>query len=170
MAIHLIIDGYNLIRQSPWLGPLDAEDLEAGREALISCLADYRRKRPGHLITLVFDGWQGGSPWESRDLRQGIRVVYSRRGERADEVIKRLLHREKARAVLVSSDRELKTAADQVGAVWVSASEFESRCLHPPMTVGEPEEELEPGRPEKKGPARRLKKSLRRKQLRLRKL
>jgi len=34
MALHLIIDGYNLIRQSPYLADIDARDLEAGREAL----------------------------------------------------------------------------------------------------------------------------------------
>ena len=39
MALHLIIDGYNLIRQSPWLSLLDARDLEEGREALLQSLS-----------------------------------------------------------------------------------------------------------------------------------
>ena len=38
MALHLIIDGYNLIRQSPELQELDARELEAGRAAWSSFL------------------------------------------------------------------------------------------------------------------------------------
>ncbi|MGA9755031.1 MAG: NYN domain-containing protein, partial [Desulfobaccales bacterium] len=92
--MHLIVDGYNLIRQSPQLQLLDAMDLQAGREALLELLAQYR-SRSHHRITVVFDGWQRGDLKESRDRYQGILIVYSRRGERADEVIKRLLNQER---------------------------------------------------------------------------
>ncbi len=172
MALHLIIDGYNLIRQSPWLSLLDARDLEEGREALLRTLADYRQRRPQHKITVVFDGWQGGGLRESRDVHQGMGVIYSRRGERADEVIKRLLAREGRRAVMVSSDRELQEYADRKGATWVAAAEFEARHLSQSETgfTGEEEEAPTPRSGAKKGPARRLKKNLRQKKQRLRKL
>jgi predicted RNA-binding protein with PIN domain len=171
MPIHLIIDGYNLIRQSPWLSLLDVRDLEAGREALLQTLSDYRRRRPQHKITVVFDGWQGGSLQESRDLCQGVVVIYSRRGERADEVIKRFLTREKRKVVMVSSDRELQDFAERVGATWVAAGQFEIQFLRNSSADGEEgEEEPGPRGTTKKGPARRLKKSLRRKKDRLRKL
>jgi uncharacterized protein len=172
MSVHLIIDGYNLIRQSMWLSLLDARDLEAGREALLQSLADYRRRRPQHKITVIFDGWQKGGLRESRDLVQGIGVVYSRRGERADEVIKRLLAREGRRAVMVSSDRELQDYAETTGAVWVAARQFESQYLRAAAQDFGPEEEgAEAGRGgAKKGPAHRLKKNLRHKKQRLRKL
>ena len=88
MTIHLIVDGYNLIRQSQELQLLDARELEAGRLALLARLAVYR-ERSRHKITVVFDGWLGGDLKESRDRRQGILIIYSRRGEKADEVIKR---------------------------------------------------------------------------------
>ena len=171
MSLHLIIDGYNLIRQSPWLSLLDARDLESGREALLQALSDYRQRRPQHKITVVFDGWQGGALRESRDLRQGVGVIYSRRGERADEVIKRLLDREGRRAVMVSSDRELQACAEKVGATWVAANEFESQYLKSgPTDASEDEEDGTPRGGAKKGPAHRLKKSLRQKKERLRKL
>ncbi len=172
MSLHLIIDGYNLIRQSPWLSLVDARDLEEGREALVQSMADYRRRRPQHRITVVFDGWQGGSLRESRDLYHGVVVVYSRRGERADEVIKRLLAREGNRAVMVSSDRELQAFAEKAGATWVAAGQFESHYLRSSSTPGDVEDEETPvhqGGP-KKGNAHRLKKSLRQKKERLRKL
>jgi predicted RNA-binding protein with PIN domain len=172
MSIHLIIDGYNLIRQSPWLSLLDARDLEAGREALLQTLSDYRRRRPQHKITVVFDGWQGGAFQESRDLCQGVGVIYSRRGERADEVIKRFLKRERSKVVMVSSDRELQDFAEKAGATWVAAEEFETRFLINPSDDGEEygEKAAPPRGTAKKGPARRLKKSLRQKKDRLRKL
>jgi predicted RNA-binding protein with PIN domain len=172
MSIHLIIDGYNLIRQSPWLSLLDARDLEGGREALLQTLSDYRRRRPQHKITVVFDGWQGGAPQESRDLCQGVVVIYSRRGERADEVIKRFLAREGSKVVMVSSDRELQNCAERSGATWVAAGEFEIKFLRNANDDGEEKGEEEPlsRGTAKKGPARRLKKSLRQKKDRLRKL
>lgn len=172
MPIHLIIDGYNLIRQSPWLSLLDARDLEEGREALLQALSDYRRRRPQHKITVVFDGWRGGALRESRDLCQGVGVIYSRRGERADEVIKRFLTREKSKVVMVSSDRELQDCAEKAGATWVAAGEFEIQFLRNSTTGEEADLEETPGPrgSAKKGPARRLKKSLRQKKDRLRKL
>jgi predicted RNA-binding protein with PIN domain len=172
MSLHLIIDGYNLIRQSPWLSLLDARDLEEGREALLQALSGYRRRRPQHKITVVFDGWQGGALRESRDLCHGIGVIYSRRGERADEVIKRFLTREGHGVVMVSSDRELQDFAEKKGATWVAAGQFEIQYLRDASTGGEEdrEEVPVPRGSAKKGPARRLKKSLRQKKDRLRKL
>ena len=172
MSVHLIIDGYNLIRQSPWLSLLDARDLEAGREALLQTLADYRRRRPQHKITVIFDGWQGGAFQESRDRSHGVEIIYSRRGERADEVIKRLLSREGRRVVMVSSDRELQVWAEKTGATWVAAAEFEMQFLRNSPEDDEVPDEEPPDHPGgvKKGPAHRLKKSLRQKKDRLRKL
>ena len=75
MTIHLIIDGYNLIRQTPYLQEIDARELAAGREALLEGLSAYRRSRPQHKITVVFDGWIGGDLQESRDRRAGMAVI-----------------------------------------------------------------------------------------------
>jgi predicted RNA-binding protein with PIN domain len=171
MALHLIIDGYNLIRQSPWLSRLDARDLEAGRQALLESLGEYHREKPAHRLTVVFDGWQGGELREHRDYVQGITIIYSRRGERADEVVKRLAAREGARAVVVTSDREIQEFAARRGATCVEAREFESRCLLRALAAGPAEAEDEPPGPQlKKGPSRRLGKKARRQQQRLRKL
>lgn len=171
MALHLIIDGYNLIRQSPRLQELDARELEAGREALLEYLAEYRRARPQHRLTVVFDGWQGGGLQESRDRRAGILIVYSRRGERADEVIKRLLARERERAVVVSSDRELQEFAQKVGASWIAAASFEMAHLSRAGREAFPDtEEDPPPRADKKGPSHRPSKRQRQLRQRLRKL
>ena len=169
--MHLIVDGYNVIRQSPRLQFLDAMDLQAGREALLALLALYR-SRSHHQITVVFDGWQQGDLKETRDRHQGILVIYSRRGERADEVIKRLLHQERGRALVVTSDREIQECAQQVQAAWVSAGQFELSHLHGPAGAADHDAEADPAArgTHKKGPARRLSKRLRQRQQRIKKL
>jgi predicted RNA-binding protein with PIN domain len=172
MAIHLIIDGYNIIRQSARLSSLEAGDLEAGRQALLACLTAYRRSRPQHKITVVFDGWQTGGYQENRDVLRGMIVIFSRRGERADEVIKRLLTKEGQRAVLASSDRELQDWAKRCGAIWINAGQFEQSYLQEgPESLPAEEEASSPGRgSQKKGPAHRPSKRQRQRQQRLRKL
>jgi len=169
--MHLIVDGYNVIRQSPRLQFLDAMDLQAGREALLELLAHYRR-RSHHQITVVFDGWQHGDLKESRDRYEGILVIYSRRGERADEVMKRLLNRERERALVVTSDREIQVCAEQARAAWINAAQFEMTHLHDPSGAADPDAEADSSArgTHKKGPARRLSKRLRQRQQRLKKL
>jgi len=169
--MHLIVDGYNVIRQSPRLQFLDVMDLQAGREALLELLAHYRR-RSHHQITVVFDGWQHGAFKESRDRYQGILVIYSRRGERADEVMKRLLIQERERALVVTSDREIQVCAEQAKAAWINASQFELSHLHDPSGAADPDTEADSATrgTHKKGPSRRLSKRLRQRQQRLKKL
>lgn len=172
MAIHLIIDGYNLIRQTPVLASREQEDLQEGREALLQWLAAYRQQKK-HPMTVVFDGWLNGDWQGGRDYYCGIEVLYSRRGEKADEVIKRLVQQEGARAVIVSSDRELQEYGVRWGAAFLSAREFGRRLET--VLLGESEEEeaaAESGRrgTRKKGPAHRLPRKLRRNRLRRQKI
>ncbi|MCD4762468.1 MAG: NYN domain-containing protein, partial [Desulfobacterales bacterium] len=43
MSLHIIIDGYNLIRQSTTLSDLDGQDIQLGREALLNMLVAYKK-------------------------------------------------------------------------------------------------------------------------------
>jgi hypothetical protein len=125
--MHIIIDGYNLIRQSDSLRRLDRLSLEEGRNELIRRIARYRKSR-GHKVTVVFDGWMDGSAKEERLRDDGVTVIYSRRGETADEVIKRMARAERGtELVVVSSDREVAEAAVRAGAVAIPSPEFEKR-------------------------------------------
>jgi predicted RNA-binding protein with PIN domain len=85
--MHVIIDGYNLLALSGWTAT--GAPSETAREALLRRLAAYRHRK-GHALTVVFDGWQRGHPIESVEHRAGVQVIYSKRGERADQVIERL--------------------------------------------------------------------------------
>ena len=121
----IIIDGYNLIRQSKILQRYEQKSLQAGRQALVSRLSDYQQKK-GHKITVIFDGWQGEEREEERDRHNDVDIIYSRYGEDADTVIKRLAAQSEEETVVVSSDREIASFAASMGKTVLSSVEFES--------------------------------------------
>lgn len=128
MSIHIIVDGYNLIRQSPELAPLDQADLQAGREALITMLAGYKRVKK-HRITVVFDGSDTPSLYPQRSNEQGVTVVFSSGGELADAVIKRMAGRGGEGVIVVSSDRDIQRYCEQRRATVIDAGSFEQKLL-----------------------------------------
>lgn len=173
MALHLIVDGYNLIRQSSRLAELDQLDLQLGREALIEKLAAYKKLK-GLPITVVFDGAQAPAGVQHRDRIHGIDIRFSRTGELADSVIKRMAAREREKALVVSSDNAVMRHARQQGAATIQSPEFEEKLMMAAYMdlKGATEEELQGWKPttRKKGPHRRLPKHQRRNNQRLSKL
>jgi len=173
MAIHLIVDGYNLIRQSPQLQELDLEDLQLGREALLEQLTAYKKLK-GYPITVVFDGTHALPGAQRRDRIRGVEIRFSRMGELADTVIKRMAAREREKALVVSSDGDVKRYARQQGAATIEAADFADKLLQAAYMdlKGAEEDESRGWKPttRKKGPRRRLSKRQRRNNQRLSKL
>ncbi|MDE3018233.1 MAG: NYN domain-containing protein [Nitrospirota bacterium] len=175
MATHVIVDGYNLLGARGQVGRTGATNGEAAREQLLRDLSAYRQRK-GHPITVVFDGWQQGGGAECQEHRAGLLVVYSRRGERADQVIQRLAEEYGRDCAVVSSDREVTDFARARGAFVIGAAEFESRLKERPVAVArggpfrkdEPEGDLPRRNPEKKGNPRKLPKALRKRSRQLR--
>lgn len=112
----IIIDGYNLIG-------IYHKDLEKQRNILIDSLIEYRKKK-GHNMTVVFDGWKTGGAQENQSVIGGIRVIYSRLGEKADSVIKRIISTERPGWVVVTSDRDIAAYAWSSGSVPISSEDF----------------------------------------------
>ena len=56
----------------------------------------------------------------------GVKVIYSRLGEKADAVIKRIISREKQECIIISSDREIMSHAWACGSVPIPSTEFQS--------------------------------------------
>ncbi|HTN44483.1 MAG TPA: NYN domain-containing protein [Nitrospiria bacterium] len=169
MAIRIIVDGYNFIGREKGL----QGNIEARREELIDRLARYQGLK-GHPVTVVFDGWRSGWPDEHGELRRGIEVVFSRHGERADQVIARMADELGSACLVVSSDREVARHVQAAGGVAVSAGEFETRLSravsgHPDKEIVLEDDTAAPGT-EKKGNPRRLSKQERKRRLRLNKL
>lgn len=173
MSMHIIIDGYNLIRRSQHLGAVDRRDIQMGREALVDMLAAYKKMRP-HRITVVFDGTRTPGFSMQRDLHKGIALIFSHWDETADSVIKRLARREKQKALVVSSDRDVSDSAAAAGAATIGTREFENKMamavqMNGHEDAGEASNGWHPST-RKKGPARRLPKKKRRSRLKIGKL
>ncbi|MCX7815890.1 MAG: NYN domain-containing protein [Syntrophales bacterium] len=162
--MRIIIDGYNMIRQSMDLARYERSSLEAGRKALIRLLSNYRTVRP-HRITVVFDGWGGGEPEEMRDLQMGIEIVYSPLGKKADDVIKHLVTKLGEEVLVVTSDREIATYVQRHGKSAINSHQFEdiirqriSSRSYISFPTTEVDREDRPLKAKKKGPSHRLSK------------
>ncbi len=113
---YIIIDGYNLIG-------IAHGNLEQARSDLIHDLQDYSKVK-GHEITLVFDGWKDGRKDEARIKTGSLTTIYSRLGETADAVIKRIVNEHTTPWIVVSSDREVSGNASRQDCAAVSSEEF----------------------------------------------
>jgi predicted RNA-binding protein with PIN domain len=87
------------------------------------------RQRKGYPLTVVFDGWRSGHPVEHGERREGIEVIFSRQGETADAVIKRLAAKYGNACTVVSSDRDVASYTQGQAGTSITSGEFESR-LH----------------------------------------
>ena len=167
--MHFLIDGYNLLHVGR--SPKNLADLEREREHLVDLLSSYRRRRPCE-VTAVFDGWQGGWVTEQRERSKGIDLIFSKRGEKADEVIKRMVAGKGSGVVVVTSDREVSRFAERMAVPVIPSEQFlariEQTAVRPEKEEGAEEEEERGDR--KKGPSRKLSKKERRRRAALKKL
>jgi predicted RNA-binding protein with PIN domain len=107
---HLIVDGYNVTKRG-----FAEMSLEHQRKRLITGLGGIAAQT-GDEITCVFDGAERvhGLPPAPR----GVRVLFSHKGDTADELIRQLVRAEPAGRpiVVVSSDREVADGVRRHGA------------------------------------------------------
>jgi predicted RNA-binding protein with PIN domain len=175
MSVHIVIDGYNLIRQSPTLSAVERHSLEEGRQALLERLISYKKVKR-HPVTVVFDGANANHSMEATTRRKGIHILFSRPGELADSVIKRIVTRERERAIVVTSDREIADFATKHGAATIDSPDFERKmdmAAYPDVDQTDSAELEEEGwKPttKKKGPSRRTSKRQRKSRGKTRKL
>ena len=176
MAVHVVVDGYNLIRQSPTLRGAEELSLEHGREALVEKLRHYKRMK-GHRITVVFDGADKVTLAEEKTQQKGIKIIYSGQGKTADSVIKRICRDQGDYVVVVTADRELAGYAESCGSVVMASEEFEAKVemsFYADLKGLEGEDEGKGWSPakgtSKKGPARRLSKKERKRREKFKKL
>ena len=174
MGLHVVIDGYNLIRQSDRLSAAEDVSTEQGREALLDLLIQYKKVK-SHKITVVFDAAHGNSLAENKIRQRGITVIFSRQGELADDVIKRMAAKERERVIVVTSDHDIVNFALQRGATAIDSPEFEAKLTMASYAAekGVDADDADKGWSEttkKKGPARRLSKRKRKSRIKINKL
>jgi len=168
--MHLIIDGYNLLHADRILPHLNPTELKCQRERLLGQLSAYRGLRQID-ITLVFDGWQGGWSAEKRERKKGIELVFSKLGEKADEVIKRMVRERGSGVTVVTSDREVARYAERMSIAVIPADQFKEK-MENALRRGEKDLQVEEERSgdKKKGPSRMLSKKEKRMRSALKKL
>jgi predicted RNA-binding protein with PIN domain len=108
---HLVVDGYNVTKTGYPLMPLEKQRLR-----LLGGLAALAAQS-GAEVTCVFDGADLDMPVLLAPPR-GVRVLFSKAGETADELIRRLVRAEPAgrQIVVVSADREVADGVAKAGA------------------------------------------------------
>lgn len=127
----ILIDGYNLIRQSERLAEQERRGgLEAGRTALIRELSAYRAVT-GDQAVVVFDGDEGVAYLPRASRQAGVAVVFSRQPESADDVIESLLRKRhgKKSVLAVSSDRRILGAARRNRVESMNAADFAAEMV-----------------------------------------
>lgn len=115
----IIIDGYNLIGSEQGLHGV----LESKRNWLVQRLSLYQKIKQFKVI-VVFDGWRSGRAERFGQKIDEISVLYSQLNEKADTLIVHLAREKGGGTVVVTSDREIRSAVERFGAVAISASEF----------------------------------------------
>ncbi len=108
---------------------------------------------------------------EKREMRKGIELVFSKRDEKADEVIKRMAMAKGAGVIVITSDREIARYAERLSVSVIPSDRFLERLEEAdfrPSKVSLPDEK-ERGQ-KTKGPSRKLSKKERRRLAALKKL
>ena len=168
MAIHLVIDGYNLTGVMNYT----ATDLEGTREELITRLQAYKRIK-GHRITVIFDGKKSGSFYRARMNQGGIEIIFSKEGEEADQILREMAKKERQSMILVTSDRAVASYAEAQGTVTMPSDEFDSvlsMAMYHDMKGTEEEGEGEAIQTKKSGNPRKPSKQERKRLQRIKKL
>jgi len=149
---------------------LSSIELQRERDQLIHQLSAYRQLKPCE-ITIVFDGWQGGWNTEKREWKRGIELIFSKLGEKADEVIKRLVKEKGSGAIVITSDSEISKYAERMLAAVIPSDQFREKMDRAALRIekGFEEEEVEKG-VKRKGPPKRLSKKEKRLRATLKKL
>ena len=128
--MHLIIDGYNVMHALPVEKEWPGKASKDRRAFFIERVCAYLGRR-SHRATLVFDGTRGGEDMGGHETHGGLEVLYSRRGEEADDIIKRMLEESgNPRDVLVvSSDKGVSGFVRSMGASVAGSHELVRRLM-----------------------------------------
>ncbi|MFW0883618.1 NYN domain-containing protein [Candidatus Acidulodesulfobacterium sp. H_13] len=121
--ITIIIDGYNFIFNSYFKLRFKSDELQKLRELTINFLSKYYNVKRNKVI-VVFDGYNTDEPYESAYNRQNIEIIYSKKDEKADDVIVRLA-KSIGNSIVVTNDNEIRRHVSGVNCSCMSIGEFE---------------------------------------------
>lgn len=97
--------------------------MEKARDTLLHTVIAYRKVKD-HDITVVFDGYKNGMATQQLSFRDNVKVIFTRLGERADDVIKKTVAQERREWIVVTADRDIADHAWATGSVAVAPERF----------------------------------------------
>lgn len=125
----LLVDGYNVL--VAWRGSgMSANQLSHSRDELIEMLCDYAGYT-GEEVVVVFDAWRSDRAQRTSESRGPLSVVFTQRGETADQCIERMsdgyaraIDLERMELRVATSDNVEQTVVMGRGAIRLSAREL----------------------------------------------
>lgn len=127
---NIIIDGYNVIG-------IFHKNMEKARMDFVNLLIDYKKIK-GHNIIIVFDGHKSGAFTEKVSVIGGIKVIYTRLGISADDLIKRIISEDKREWIVVSDDKDIVSYSWSKNSIPISSEiffEIASREVRHPLGI-----------------------------------
>lgn len=126
MKTILIIDGYNVIFGWPELSETASKSMDQAREKLIDRMANYAGFSDTSII-IVFDAQLVKGSLQKEECTSGIEVIYTGKGETADECIEKLVSDKDwqgSKIFVATSDRTEQTIIFARGAYRLSVREL----------------------------------------------
>ncbi len=151
--VRILVDGYSLIHSWPGLAPGQARHSMAARDALIALLTRYR-DAIGTPITIVFDGAGASIGTEHPASTRDLEVLYSKKGQTADDVIERATHRllEYGGVLVVTDDNAERETVFSMGGTTSGCEQFQIQVAN---ALDDVKEDLARLRRKERGPFNR---------------
>lgn len=125
MSWIVLVDGYNVLLNCPQFTSLLDAEFNLARNRLIRTIADFGDYH-GHRVIVVFDAQRQNLGKPARQKQEGIEIIYSQRGQTADDYIIEWIQRYKGEKHIevITSDRALSNTVQRLGASVQTTFEF----------------------------------------------
>jgi predicted RNA-binding protein with PIN domain len=133
----LLIDGHNLIGQTPGLSLADPND----EQKLVVILRQYAARKNARIVVVFDSGAASHAGGKSKELSGGnVTAIFAGSHTIADRILMERIRELKKSGdwVVVSSDREVQHAAQQRKMNVLSSAEFARKMGPPPQREAEP--------------------------------
>ena len=129
MGEQLVVDGYNVIYAWPELRRLLDVSLELARDRLVERLATLAQIT-GTEVTVVFDAHRTRALRNDEEMRDGVRMIFTRKGHSADHAIERQAYRAREAGepfLVATSDAFHRAMLRGMGAAVIDADQLHRR-------------------------------------------
>ncbi len=121
--ITIIVDGYNFIFNSYFKVRFKSDELQKLREETINFLSKYYNAKRNKVV-VVFDGYNTDELCESKYNRQNIEIIYSKKDEKADDVIVRLAKSITGSLIIITNDNDIRRRVSSANCSCLNVDEF----------------------------------------------